>query len=452
MTGGARRTLRIGGGSAYANDRIEPALDLATRGELDYLCFDSLAERTLALAQQRKQADPNTGYDVRLETLVSTLLPVCVANKVKIIGSMGAANPEAAADVVASIARRLGLGGLRIACVTGDDVLELAKANGVRLAEDDRLVSELPHVYSANAYLGADPIVEALTEGADIVITGRVADPSLFLAPMMYEFGWKSDDWARKGAGQTIGHLIECAGYVTGAHYADPPYRNVPGLSHLGFPLAEIEEDGTAIITKLPDTGGLVTVNTCKAQLVYEIHDPRNYLTPDVTVDVSQVRFEQVGPDRVRVSGATGRTWPNTLKVLVGLPDGFVWEGEVCYSGSTALACAELARDHLLERIDIWGVGDKIKRSRFDLIGVNSANQEATPAGYPTPYEVRLRFAGLSEDREVADLMAQEVDWLFMGPNGGGGVRKSVRPTLGMYSAFIPRDDVTPRVSIVEVD
>lgn len=444
-------SLRIGGGSAYANDRVEPALQLARDGGLDYLCFDSLAERTLALAQQRKQADPTKGYDVRTADLMSQVLPVAVENGVKLIGSMGAANPEAAADLVAHLAKDLGLHGLRIACVTGDDVLDTVRAQGVQLAEDGRLVREIDNVISANAYLGAAPIVEALEEGADVVITGRVADPSLFLAPMMHEFGWAEDAWELKGAGQTIGHLIECAGYVTGAHYADPPYRVVPGLSHLGFPLAEVNADGTAVITKLPGTGGLVSVNTCKAQLVYEIHDPRNYLTPDVNVDVSGVTFAQLGPDRVAVQGATGREWPETLKVLVGLPDGFVWEGEISYSGTTAMACAELAREYLEERIEASGKAAAIKRHRFDLIGMNSANQAGTPRDVPTPYEVRLRFAGLTEDRELAELMAQEVEWLFMGPNGGGGVRKSVRPTLGMYSAYLPRDAVSPQVSIVNV-
>lgn len=445
-----RRTeaLRIGGGSAYGTDRVEPALVLAEQGDLDYICLDSLAERTLPHAHLRKLANPAAGYDVRLEKLMSGLLP-STAKGLKIIGNMGAANPPAAGERVKAMAADLGLSDLTIAVVTGDEVLDVVRELDVVL-DDGRRLSEVEGVVAANAYLGADPIVEGLEQGAQVVITGRVADPSLFLAPMLHEFGWSADDWTRKGAGQTVGHLIECAGYVTGAHYADPPYRVVPDLWRLGFPLAEIQESGEAIVTKVEGTGGLVSVNTCKAQLVYELHDPAAYLTPDVTVDVRNVTFEQVGQDRVRVRGATGRERPAQLKVLVGIHDGFIWEGEIGYSGSTALACAQLAETCLRERMKIWNAEDRIEKFRFDYIGINSANQGATPAR-ETPYEMRLRFAGLTRDEELANLMAQEVEWLYMGPNGGGGVRTSVKPTIGMYATYIPRELVYPQVAVERV-
>lgn len=442
------RALRIGGGSAYGTDRVEPAVMLAEQGDLDYICLDSLAERTLPHAHLRKLANPALGYDLRLEKLMRGLLP-STADGLKIIGNMGAANPPAAAERVKAIAAELGLNDLAIAVVTGDDVLDVVRELDVKL-DDGRRLSEVEGVVAANAYLGADAIVEGLQQGAQVVITGRVADPSLFLAPMLHEFGWAADDWRLKGAGQTVGHLIECAGYVTGAHFADPPYRVVPELWRLGFPLAEVEDNGEAVITKVEGTGGLVSVNTCKAQLVYELHDPAAYLTPDVTVDVRNVRFEAMGENRVRVRGAGGQERPAQLKVLVGVHDGYIWEGEIGYSGSTALACAQLAETCLRERMKIWKAENRIEKFRFDYIGINSANQAATPPR-ETPYEMRLRFAGLTRDEELAQLMAQEVEWLYMGPNGGGGVRTSVKPTIGMYATYVPREVVYPKVSVERV-
>jgi hypothetical protein len=301
-----RSSIRIGSGAGFAGDRIDPAVALAEHGKLDYLVFECLAERTIALAVRAKRDDPEKGYDPLLEERLSAVLPGAAANKVKIISNMGAANPVAAARAVAVIARKLGFGPLKIAALTGDDVLAHVSDDSPLL--EGGTVAEWPgELIAANAYLGADPIVQALVQGADIVLTGRVADPSLFLAPMIHEFGWPTDDWQLLGQGTVVGHLLECAGQVSGGYFADPGLKDVPGLADLGFPFADVNANGEAVISKLPGSGGLITTATCKEQLLYELHDPSRYLTPDVTADFQSVRLEQHGPT-VAVSGSRLRS------------------------------------------------------------------------------------------------------------------------------------------------
>ncbi|WP_288473029.1 acyclic terpene utilization AtuA family protein, partial [uncultured Pseudomonas sp.] len=306
------RLLRIGCGAGYSGDRIEPAVELAEHGRLDYLVFECLAERTIALAQQARLADPEAGFDPLLEARMRRILPLlnkAGRPRLRVVTNMGAAHPSAAARKVAALARELGVTGLKIAAVAGDDVLAQLPAdarldNGQTLAElGDRLIS-------ANAYLGVEGIVQALQADADVIITGRVADPSLFLAPLVHEFGWAADDWERRGRGTLVGHLLECAGQVTGGYFADPGYKDVPDLARLGFPLAEVDADGHSTLTKVAGSGGCVTPATCTEQLLYEVHDPAAYLTPDVTADFSSVALEQSAPDQVAVSGARGKPRP----------------------------------------------------------------------------------------------------------------------------------------------
>jgi hypothetical protein len=442
--------VRIGCGSAYSEDRLEPAVDLAERGQLDYLALDCLAERTLVHAQLRRLADPATGYDIRLRELIQRLVPPCVENGVALIGNMGAANPQAAVEVTLALAREMGLRGLRVASIVGDNVLDLVKRTDPVLAETGRPLSELwGEVASANAYIGGEKIVEALEQDADVVLGGRIADPSLFLGPLMYAFGWRQDDWDLKAHGQVVGHLLECGTHGTGGNFPDPPYRVVPGMARIGLPMAEVRSDGEAVITKLPDSGGAVDVLNCKAQLVYEIHDPANYLTPDLTVDVRNVQLEQVGPDRVRVTGARGKPWPERLKVLVGVLEGYIGEGEITFAGPGAYDRARLGAEVVQERMAI----DKpeIEELRVDYIGVNSVHGSATPPPAAEPYEVRLRIAGRARDKAAAEWLGREVEFLYFGPAAGAGARKSVRQVLGMYSVFLPRDQVCLEVNVREV-
>jgi hypothetical protein len=444
------KTVRLGGGAGYAGDRIEPAVELAQHGRLDYLVFECLAERTIALAQQARARDPQAGFDPLLGDRMRAVLPACRATGVRVITNMGAANPAGAAARVRAIAREAGLTGLRIAAVTGDDVLAEVRGGRYEVQETGESVAALSdRLVSANAYIGAAPIVEALDRGADVVITGRAADPALFLAPLVHEFGWAFDDWTRLGAGTVVGHLLECAGQVTGGYFADPGVKDVPDLARLGFPIAEVSADGSAVITKVAGSGGRVSRATCKEQLIYEIHDPAAYVTPDVVADFTRVRLIDVGEDRVRVEGGTGRPRPDTLKVSLGCRDGFIGEGQISYAGAGAVARARLAVDIVRERLRRTGVS--VDELRCDLIGMNAMHGDGVAAPRAEPYEVRVRVAGRTTTAVLAARIANEVETLYTnGPAGGGGAATSVRDVLSVNSTFIPRGKVSCRVDIEE--
>ncbi|AKS08890.1 acyclic terpene utilization AtuA family protein [Pseudomonas trivialis] len=438
------KTLRIGSGAGYSGDRIEPAVELAERGDLDYLVFECLAERTIALAQQARISDPQGGYDPLLSERMRRVLPFVGRpegrRRLRVITNMGAANPVSAAIEVRRIADELGLD-LKVVAVVGDDVLHVLQPEF--LLDNGQTVGSLgERLISANAYLGVDGILEALRAEADVVITGRVADPSLFLAPQMFEFGWAPDDWLRLGRGTLVGHLLECAGQVSGGYFADPGFKDVDDLACLGFPLAEIDADGNALITKVAGSGGRVSRATCTEQLIYEVHDPAAYLTPDVTADFSQVGFVEESLDRVRASGADGRARPEQLKVSVGYLDGWIGEGQMSYGGPGAVARAQLARDVVLKRLELMGV--KMQDVRAELIGMDSLHG---PRSTVEPWEVRLRVAARCEDRGEAVRVGNEVETLYTnGPSGGGGASKSVRQVVAVASLLLPRNAVNPRI------
>jgi len=443
--------VRIGSGAGYSGDRIEPAVELAERGDIQYLAFECLAERTIAIAQQARLADASQGYDPLLADRMAAVLPICVAKRIKIITNMGAANPAAAAAKVAEIARRTGVGALRIATVTGDDVLALVRAGTFVLDETGAPAAALgDRLVSASAYLGAAPIVEALAGGADIVITGRVADPALFTAPLIHELGIAMDDWAMLGRITVAGHLLECAGQITGGYFADPGYKDVPSLARLGFPIAEVAPDGSFVITKVDGSGGAVTTATCKEQLLYELHDPRGYITPDVVADFSGVRMRAVGVDRVLIDGGAGRARTDTLKVSVGYVDSYVGEGQISYAGPGAVARAQLALRIVEERLKLTGV--RVRELRCDLVGIDAIHGARLSAGGAEPYEVRARVAGRTDSMKEAVRIGNEVETLYTnGPAGGGGVAKSARQVIAIASALVPRSLVAPTVHYMEV-
>ena len=440
------RTIRIGSGAGYSGDRIEPALELAEKGDIQYLVFECLGERTVALAQQARMKNAQTGYDPLLEERMRAVLPVCASRGIRIVTNMGAANPAAAARKTAEIAGSLGLSALKIAAVIGDDVLEPCRERDLPIMEFDGTIGQLGNrLLSANAYLGAEPMVEALDADADIVITGRASDPALFLAPMIHAFGWAMDDWDLLGQGTVAGHLLECAGQITGGYFADPPYKNVPDLARLGFPIGEVGEDGGLIITKVAGSGGAVTARTCKEQLLYEVHDPTRYLQPDVTADFSQVGVEEIARDRVRVSGGRGTRRPSTLKVSIGYVDSFIGEGQISYAGPGALARGRLALEIVRERLKLTAVA--ASELRFELIGVDSLHGSEVSAHANEPYEVRLRVAGRTENLREAVRIGNEVETLYTnGPAAGGGVVKSARDVVAVASVLLPREHVRPQV------
>ena len=439
------RVVRIGAGAGFAGDRIEPAVELVREGRLDYLVFECLAERTIALAQGVRLGDPGAGYDPLLEARMRAVLPQCVEKGVRIVSNMGAANPVAAARRIAELAADLRLPGLKVAAVVGDDVLEVMAGSPRPLLEVGGDVASLGEsLISANAYLGCEPIVEALAGGAQVVVTGRVADPSLFLAPLVHEFGWALDDWERLGRGTVVGHLLECAGQVTGGYFADPDVKTVPDLARLGFPLAEVSADGSAVITKVEGSGGRVDVATCTEQLLYELHDPTRYLTPDVIADFSTVQFEQVGLDRVAVRGGGGQARPAQLKVSLGRKEGFIGEGAISYAGSSAVARGRLALDIIAERFRLTGLVPE--ETRFELIGVDAVAPETLVSAF-APMEVRARVVARTRTRAEAERVGREVEALYTnGPAGGGGATRLVTPVIGVVSTLIERALVLPTV------
>jgi Acyclic terpene utilisation family protein AtuA len=443
------RTVRIGSGAGYSGDRIEPAIELCAQGDIQYIGFECLAERTIALAQQEKMRNPAAGYDPLLEQRMTAVLEICKSKGIKIITNMGAANPGAAATKTAEIARRLGIRRLRIAAVTGDDVLDVCKQHNLPLLEIGGRVNDLGNrILSANAYLGAGPIAQALAAGADVVISGRVGDPALFLAPLIREFGWAMDDWDRLGRGTLAGHMLECAGQITGGYFADPGYKDVAGLGRLGFPIGEVSEDGNLVVTKVPGSGGVITEATCKEQLLYEVHDPAHYVQPDVVADFSHVKIEEVGRDIVHVQGGRGAPRPATLKVSVGYIDSYIGEGQISYAGPGALERGRLALNIVRERLSLTGV--QTTETRFDIIGVDSLHGGTFARGRE-PYEVRVRVVGRTDGMAEALRIGNEVETLYTnGPAGGGGAWKSAREVVAVASVLLPREFVKPSVQYLE--
>jgi hypothetical protein len=440
------KTVRIGSGAGFSGDRIEPALELAEHGAIAYLGFECLAERTIALAQQARLADPDSGYDPLLTARMEAVLAPCIRRGIRILTNMGAANPRAAAAEVARIARKLGLTGIKIAAVTGDDVLSRIQAAPHPLLErpGETTASIRDRIVSANAYLGVAPMVRALAADADVVITGRVSDPALFMAPLVHEFAIPMNDWDALGRATVVGHLLECAGQVTGGYFADPGYKDVPELARLGFPLAEVAADGSAVITKVAGSGGAVSLRSCKEQLLYEVHDPARYYQPDVVADFSAVRLEPDGADRVRVSGGRGAERTGTLKVSIGYRDSFIGEGQISYAGAGALSRARLAIEIVRERLRLTGVA--VRELRCDIIGVDALHRGPEPAAEPA--EARIRVTGRTDSLAEAARIGNEVETLYTnGPAGGGGAWKSAREVIGVVSTLIPESAVAPTVS-----
>lgn len=434
--------FRIGCGAGFAADRIQPAVDLVERGELDAIALECLGERTVALAQLRRLSGQGSGFDPMLAKRLKALIGPMARTGTRLITNAGAADPLAAGKMAADLAAEEGTP-MRAAVVLGDDVLDRLDPAATAW-EDGRPLEAHGELVSANAYIGVDALLPALETDAQLVITGRLADPSLFLGPLMHAYGWDPGDLDLLARGTVVGHLLECAGQVTGGYFADPEVKPVPGLADLGYPLAEVDPDGAAVITKLPGTGGLVDRRTVVEQLTYEVLDPRAYLTPDVSADMTAVQVADLGADRVRVTGARGARRPAELKVSVGYRAGFRGEAELGYAGRGALGRARLAAEVVTARL-----ADAVPRLRVDVIGVNALHGDALSAG-SEPYECRLRVAGIAPDRAAAEAVTEEVSALYTaGPAGGGGLRTDVGEVIGVLSAGVPRDAVETRVEVI---
>ncbi len=447
-------TLRIGAGSAWWGDRISPAALNAEKGALDYLCFETMAEATVSAAQVRKRRDPSfPGYDTWLDDRMRAVLPACLRHGTKIITTQGWINPDGAAQRIVHWLRELGASGIKVASVSGslitDRVLELTET----ILENGQPTATLkPSLVSAEVYLGAEPLVEALKLGAQIVVSGRVADPSIFMAPMMYEFGWDALDHVHLGRGNGLGHLMECGAQVTGGYFADPGFKDVPRPWDLAFPIIEVESDGSAVLTKVTGTGGAVNLMTVKEQMFYEVHDPANYITPDAIVDFTTTRLEQIGPDRVRISHLSGKPRTPTLKVSIGCAEGYIGEDMFFYAGPGAMRRAELAKQILEERFKIVELA--AEELRIDFLGLNAIHGAMTPADAPEPYEVGVRVAARTRTREEANKVGREVDGMAVSGLGMTGKRvphqDRTREIIGVWSSLVPREKVVPEINIFE--
>ena len=445
-------SLLIGCAAGFSGDRTDAAAPvvqaLIDSGQSAVLIFETLAERTLALAQLARRTQPDAGYEPLLDDLLRPVLAQCLQHGIRIVSNFGAANPMGAARRIQQLAAELGARRPRVAVVHGDDLSGAAHRPMLAQALGSAMPAE--PIVSANAYIGAQPIAQALREGADIVVCGRVADPSLVLGPAMAHYGWAADDWDRLARATMAGHLLECGSQVTGGYFADPGYKDVPGLAHLGYPIAEIDADGHCTIGKPQGTGGRIDERTVKEQLLYELHDPAAYLTPDVVADITQARVQQAGADHVRLDGVRGHAHPPTLKVNVCFESGWFAEGEISYAGARAEARARLAGQTLRERLGAAGP------LRIDLIGVTSvfgddasgwldtAAGESGNSAQHLARDVRLRVAWQHRDHATAQRLVREVTALYCcGPAGGGGVRTAMRPRLGTVSCLVPRDAVS---------
>lgn len=448
----------IGCGAGFAGDRFDAAVPvvrtLAKRDGARFLIYEVLAERTLAIAQKLRRENPEAGYSPFLDVYLPLVLRDCFEHGIRIVTNMGAANPVGAARRVQALARELGIAGLRVAALTGDNLLEAMSADEVRAQP---LIEGLGWgeraIVAANAYLGADSVAMALDTGAHVVLVGRTTDAALSLGPLLHTHRWRADQLDLLAQGTACGHLLECGGQVTGAYFADPGFKDVVDLPNVGFPIAEVDADGTLVITKAEDTGGLVSRATVIEQLLYEVHDPHNYLTPDVVLDMGAIEVDEIGPDRVRLSGARGKAPPPTLKATVSMDAGWLGEGEISYAGPNALARAELAAHAVRARCKAIGIREAV---RVEVLGTyalfdSDAGVRRTRVERPRDGEYRVRAAVRSRDRAIAQRVSDEVLSLYCsGPAAGAGVRQHVTPQIGTASILVDRKRVTPKVTVIE--
>lgn len=448
------KKIRIGCGSGGCSyERLEPAVEMVKKGNIDYLVFECLAERTIAEAQRKKLANPAAGYNPMLEDRMRTFLPLMREYGFRIVSNMGAANTPAAIKKILEIAKELDITGLKIAYITGDDITsKISMYGNTPLLDSDAPLGSLTEIISANVYLGADAITEALDQGADIVITGRVADPSLFVGPILHEFHWAKDDQDKVGQALLVGHLMECCAQLTGGYYADPGYKDIPDLHRLGHPIAEIDEEANVLFTKAAGSGGRVCTDICKEQLLYEIGNPACYITPDAIADFSHVHFQQLADDVVAAYGATSKPATATYKVNIGYLDGYMGVGEVSYGGTNALARAKLAAEVIQKRWEIIGVSPEERR--IDFIGYNSLYGDAISSKIKTGdfSEIRLRIAVRTKTEREAVLLIRELQCMYInGPAGSAGIESFVEPVLAVENILIPKTDAPYTISWEEI-
>ena len=453
------KSVKLGTGLAFWGDTLRPAIDMVERADIQYLCCDHLAELTMAILSKQKDRQPDLGYTTDIVPFLKGVLPKCVERGIKIISNAGGANPESCTRVVVELCRELGYHGLKVATVNGDDIMDRIDdllAEGIELTNLDtgKPLSDIrDKVTQANVYIGAEGIVEALEQGADIVICGRVTDSALFLGPMRHELGWQADDWERLGPGAGVAHCIECGGQATGGLYSEG-WQNNKRLEALGYPVTTVFENGEAILSKTPQSGGAVTVGNVSEQLVYEVLDPANYLTADVVANVSQIKLDQVGNDQVRISNVTGKPAPETLKVNMGYRAGFVGEAQFTYTWPDAVKKAKAGLEFLKQRLE--QVNFQSTDERVEYVGHNSmwGPEVIDPPDDPDLDEIVVRFAARCPTKEEArKVFTESVPLYNNGPAGASGIgtRPPIKELYGIWPCLIPREQVTVKMEITEV-
>jgi len=453
------KKVSLGSGSAFWGDMLEPAVEVAKHGNVDYIGFDHLAELTMAQLQRMKDRDPNTGYIEDIIPWTEALLPICHEKGIKMITNAGGVNPRAAAEKVADIAKRMGYEGFKIGVVYGDDLYpkmdQLIKDGWVfeNLDDGDKDITKIQdRIVAANVYIGCDGIIECLKNGADMVIAGRVSDTALYIGPIMYEFGWDFNDpnldWDRMGAAVIVGHTIECAECCTRSFNR---WDKVSNLENIGFPIADFYEDGTAIIRKVEGTGGVVDQWSIKEQLMYEVHDPKNYIMPDGIGDFTSIKLEDLGNDQVRLSEMKGRKRPDTLKVQVGYKDGYKAEGQVFLSWPDAYGKALQAAEVVRKRFEI--VDLKADEVLIDFIGVNMLHGDVAPAPDPDIAEVGLRVTARTKSKAEAAKVGREAThiWTVGGVGASYGAPFKPKAVISLWPTLVPREAIEITTEIMEV-
>jgi hypothetical protein len=452
------KKIRLGAGSASWGDMLDPAVDLVKYGNLDYIGFDHLAELTLSILQRMKAKDPKRGYIPDLIPWTQTLLPLCHTKGIRMLTNAGGANPEQGGEEVLKIAKAANLPGLKVGVVVGDDIfnrIEDIHKRGIKLANMDTGEEDIDRIMdrivAANVYIGSERLVEALGQGADVVVTGRCTDNALYIAPMVHEFGWAIDDWDKIAAGITIGHIIECTTGCTGG--MSNFWKDIKEPWRAAFPIAEVYENGDAIITKPQETGRFVTEWTVKEHLVYEVHDPRNYLMADGIADLTHLAIKEVAKDEVRVTGFKGKPKPKMLKLCIGYEDGWIGESEISVSWPDALEKAKFCESFLRGRFKEKNL--EIQEIRVDYIGVNSLHGPLATVPHASELnEVRVRVAVRTSSKEVANLVRREVTHLWThGPVGSTAVISPPPPrqVISLWPTLIPREEVPTRLIMREV-
>ncbi len=450
--------IRIAAGQGFWGDLLDAPVRQVEGGPIDYLMLDYLAEVTMSIMQKQRSRDPLAGYAKDFVPLMKQILPSCVARNIRVTANAGGVNVVGCAEAVKGVVNELGLSGkVKIGIVTGDDIMpriDELLGRGIELRNMDTnepLAKVRDRIQSANAYLGAWPMVEALNRGAQVVSTGRATDTGLTLAPLIHEFGWKADDWNRMAAGTIAGHIIECGAQCSGGN-CQYDWRNIPNLADVGFPIVEAAPDGTFVVTKHENSGGCVGIQSVKEQLVYEMGDPHEYITPDCVADFTSIHLENAGANRVRVFGIKGRPATKFLKVSISYSAGFKAVGTLVYSWPDAFEKAQMADKILRARLERLGL-------RFDQVLTEFVGANATHgalAGEPSPDlpEVQLRVGVRSEDRKAVERFTKEIAPLILtgppGVTGFAGGRPKVEEIVAYWPALIPNEEIVPVVDVME--